>query len=403
LTFGNIKKTLAATFYSQNLHFFVIWLCLLMQMFTWGQAYRFLAYVNLIIVLAYVVTELRKGYPLKCNKSLYYLLTIPIGFITIHFLAVENLIFIKEIRHIVLAVFLALGIWLLVQKNPAYIKKNIFGFTIALVFIYVAVQAIALWWFDRPYGTTKNPHYLALYSAIALIIAMYCFFRASMRMKLLIGFSMLLLSAFLLHTSSRPTWIGLIFSGVLALLFLNRQSRRFFGLAIAVILIGLTLTNAGNFASRFEALLFNLNTEERVVIWQDTWKMQTQSSDSQWLLGHGLDSFEESFKPYSNYHLQSIDFNSPHNFVLELLFISGAVGLLLSVFMLWLIYKNLLAGIKSQNQYKNVYLVLLVVITSNLILVGITLPFFTSYNLNILAIVTGSMLYLREISIRQIQ
>lgn len=403
MTLNSIKKTLIATSYPQNLHFLVIWLCLLMQMFTWGQVYRFLAYVNLIIVLVYGVSELRRWHYLGSNKSLYYLLTIPIAFITIHFLAVENLILIKEIRHIVLAVFLALGIWLLAKRNPAYIKKNIFGFMIALVFIYVAVQAIALWWFDRPYGTTKNPHYLALYSAIAFIIALYCFYRASVRMKFLIGFSMLFLGVFLLHTSSRPTWIGLIFSGVLALLFLSRQSRRFFGLAIAVIIIGLTLTNAGNFASRFEALLFNLNTEERVVIWQDTWKMQMQSSDSQWLLGHGLDSFEESFIPYSNYHLQNIDFNSPHNFVLELLFISGAIGLLLSIFMLWLIYRNLLAGINSQNQYKNIYLVLLVVITSNLILVGITLPFFTSYNLNIIAIVTGSMLYIREISIRQAQ
>lgn len=370
-------------------------------MFTWGQAYRFLAYVNLIIVLAYGVNEVRKGHSLKANRLLYNLLTIPIAFITIHFLAVQNLIFIKEIRQIVLAVFLALGIWLLAKKNPAYIKKNIFGFTITLLFVYVAVQALALWWFDRPYGTTKNPHYLALYSAIAFIVAMYCFFKASIKIKILIGFSMLFLGAFLLHSSSRPAWIGLILSGTLALLFLNRQSRRFFGLAIAVILIGLTLTNASNFASRFEALFFNLNTEERVVIWQDAWKMQSQSSDSQWLLGHGLDSFEENFKPYSNYHLQNIDFNSPHNFVLELLFISGAIGLLLAVFMFWLIYKNLLAGIKSQNQFKNIYLVLLVVITSNLILVSITLPFFTSYNLNIIAIVTGSMLYLKEISIRQ--
>jgi O-antigen ligase len=131
--------------------------------------------------------------------------------------------------------------------------------------------------------------------------------------------------------------------------------------------------------------------------------MQMQSSNGEWLLGHGLDSFEECFKPYSYYHLQNVDFNSPHNFVLELLFISGAIGLLLSVFMIWLIYKNLLAGIYSQYQYKNIYLVLLVVITSNLILVGITLPFFTSYNLNIIAIVTGSMLYMREISIRQMQ
>lgn len=400
---SRIRETLFATFQCQNIHFFVLWLCLLMQMFTWGQAYRFLAYVNLVIVLAYGIGELRKSNQLESKKTLCYLLSIPFAFVTIHFLVVENLIFTKEIRHILLAVFLALGIWLLAKKNSDFIKKNIFGFTLALIFIYVTVQVITLGLFNRPYGTTKNPHYLALYSAVSLIVATYCFSVVSTKKKFIIGFSMLLLGALLLYTSSRPTWIGLILSAALVLLFLQQQSRRFFGFTIVVTLVGLTLTNAGDFTSRFETLLLNLNTEERVVIWQDAWKMQLQSSNSEWLLGHGLDSFGEHFKIYSNYHLQHIDFNSPHNFVLELIFISGIAGLSLAILMLWLIYKNLLLGIKADNQHKNIYLVLLVVMTSNLTLVSITLPFFTSYNLNIIAIVTGCMLYMRESSVRQTQ
>jgi len=374
-----------------------------MQMFTLGQAYRFFSYVNLVIVLVYGFNKLRVDNNVGSKNLLLCLISIPIGFIIIHFLAVENLIFIKEIRHILLATFLALGIWILAKKNPVYVQTNILSFTIALIFIYVVVQAIALWWFNKPYGTAKNPHYLAMYSAIALIAAMYCFFKVTLKMKLLIGFSIILLSMFLLHSSSRPAWIGLITSSLLTLMFLKRQEKLFFGLSIVVILIGLTITNAGNFANRFDELLFNLNTEERVVIWQDTWKMQTQSSTNSWLFGHGLDAFEESFKPYSRNHLQKIDFNSPHNFILELLFISGVMGLLLAVQLLWQIYKNLIIGINRQNQYQNIYLVLMLVITSNLILVSITLPFFTSYNLNIIAIVAGGILFMREVSVRQVQ
>jgi O-antigen ligase len=167
------------------------------------------------------------------------------------------------------------------------------------------------------------------------------------------------------------------------------------------VLIGLTLTNVGNFADRFKELLVNLNTEERVTIWHDTWQMQIDSTLDKWILGHGLDAFKESFKPYSHYHLLNIDFNSPHNFILELLYVSGISGVLLLIFMFSLMYKNLYLGIKNQAQYKNIYLVLMAILTSNLILVSITLPFFTSYNLNIIAVVTGVMLYLKEVSFKR--
>jgi O-antigen ligase len=167
------------------------------------------------------------------------------------------------------------------------------------------------------------------------------------------------------------------------------------------VLIGLTLTNVGNFAGRFKELLVNYNTEERVVIWQDAWRMQTESVPSTWIFGHGLDAFEESFKRYSHYHFYNVDYNSPHNFLLELLYISGIAGVLLSIFMVSLMYKNLYLGIKNQAQYKNIYLVLMAILTSNLILVSITLPFFTSYNLNIIAVVTGVMLYLKEVSFKR--
>jgi O-antigen ligase len=372
-----------------------------MQMFNWGQAYRLFAYINLFIVLIYGLGQLHKGNDLVYKKTTAYLFLIPLGFIAIQFLASANLVIIKEIRHIILATFLAIGIWLLAKRNPGFIKDNIFGFTIALIVIYVVVQSVALYWFNKPYGTTKNPHYLALYSAISLIISTYGFFKVSTRLKWLAAICILLLGIFLLHTSSRPTWIGLIVSGFIVLIFLNQRARNFSTLAMIAVLIGLTLTNVGNFADRFRELLVNLNTEERVMIWQDAWKMQIDSTPDKWIFGHGLDTFNESFKLYSHYHLSNIDFNSPHNFLLELLYISGIAGVLLSIFMVSLMYKNLYLGIKNQAQYKNIYLVLMAILTSNLILVSITLPFFTSYNLNIIAVVTGVMLYLKEVSFKR--
>ncbi|MFA6178533.1 MAG: O-antigen ligase family protein [Candidatus Methylopumilus sp.] len=331
------------------------------------------------------------------------MLLIPLGFIAFHFLAVGNLVLIKEIRHIVLATCLALGVWMLAKRNPDVIRKSAYGFILGLILVYVVIQAIALWWFDMPYGTTKNPHYLALYSAIALIVSVYYFFRASQALKLLIAISMLLLGAFILCTSSRPAWIGLIFASFLTVLFLKRRTRILSAFALAIVLIGLSFTNVANFTNRFDELLTNLSTEERVVIWHDAWKMQKESSVSQWITGHGLDSFEEDFKPYSQYHLINVDFNSPHNFVLELLYISGLAGISLFGWMLFLLYKNLRSGMRNQIQYKNIYLTLMAIITSNFIFVSITLPFFTSYNLNVIAVVAGTMLFLKEMSAKQTQ
>ena len=102
--------------------------------------------------------------------------------------------------------------------------------------------------------------------------------------------------------------------------------------------------------------------------------------------------------PFSYYHLQNMDYNSPHNFFLELLYISGAIGLVLAVSLYWIIYRKLIVLINNQTEFKNIYLLLLAILTTNLILVSITLPFFSSYNLNVIAIVFGVILYLQEIN-----
>ncbi|MES2580057.1 MAG: O-antigen ligase family protein [Pseudomonadota bacterium] len=372
-----------------------------MQMLNWGLAYRIFAYLNLCVVLIYGLTQFKQHPSFNSHRTLYGLFFIPLTFITMHFLAVENLVIIREIRHIFVALFLTLGIWILAKKNPDYIKNNMLVLLLTLIFSYVVIQAIALWYFKQPHGTTKNPHYLAAYSALSLIAAVFCFFKVSGVLRYLIGLSILCLGAFLLQSSSRPTWIGLIFSGFLLLMFMNKRARIYSAFSIVSVLIGLTLANIGNFATRFGDLLGHLDTEERVVIWQDTWRMQSESSPMQWLLGHGLNAFKADFKPYSYYHLQNIDYNSPHNFLLELLYISGAVGLALAILMLWIIYKYLFAFIRSQTESKNIYLLLLAILTTNLILVSITLPFFTSYNLNIIGLVIGVMLYLKETQLKQ--
>lgn len=390
------------TFNKKNLGFFIILSCIFMQMLDLGSAYRFFAYLNLLLVFVCSFVAYRKNPSFSKYASLSQLFLIPIAFIAIHFLAVENIIIIKEIRHIFVAIFLVLGIWILSKKNSDYIKKNLFIILLVLIFSYVAIQAIAIWYFKQSYGTTKNPHYLAIYSGLMLIATVYCFLKASKPLKLVLIICSLCLGVFLLQSSSRPAWIGLIVSAFLSLFFVNKRTQLISASSIVLILIGLTFANIGNFATRFGDLLSNLDTEERVVIWRDAWRMQSQSSPSEWLIGHGLNSFEKDFEPYSYYHLQNVDFNSPHNFFLEILYASGVLGLILAVSMFWIIYRNLLVPILRHTQYKNIYLLLLAILTTNLVLVSITLPFFTSFNINVIAVVFGVILYLKEIQAKSI-
>lgn len=367
-----------------------------MQLLTVGWAYRFFAYANLITVIIYAFYQYKGFEKIIEYKWIKYSAMFSFSVYAIHFFAVQDLEFIKPMRHILLAVFLVIGTAMLDKKEDGYIRKNIFMLSILVISVYVLIQAVSLWLFNAPYGTTPNPHYLALYSSVCMIVALYCFFRASPIFKFLLAICIILLGVFLIQSSSRPTWIALIFTGCLVSCFFKNKGKIYALLSIAIVLVSLILTNAGNFTERFKDLIENVGTEERVAIWQDTWTMQSNSSLQEWIVGHGLESFAESFKPYSSYHLIDIDFNSPHNHLLDLLFTSGILGLIVVFVMFWSIYKQLFYCIKLEAEKKSLYIMLMAILTVSIIFSSITILFFHSNSMNITALVVGSMFYLSK-------
>ncbi|HIE49694.1 MAG TPA: hypothetical protein EYP94_06340 [Gammaproteobacteria bacterium] len=383
-------------FQKKNIHFFVMLLCILMQMLTIGWLYRFFAYANLIVVLIYAFYQYKASRNFNDYQWLKHPILFSLGFVAIHFVAVQNLVVIKEIRHILLAIFLVIGIAMIMNNNGSYIRKNAFRFTVLVIFLYAITQVISLWFFNAHNGTTKNPHYLALYSSVGMVLAIYCFLNSSIKLKMMSGVCVLLLGGLLIQSSSRPAWIALIFTGLLVTFFLKRKSQLYALLTIVVTLLVLTLTNIGDFYERSKELIENIRTEERVAIWIDTWGMQGDSSLPEWVVGHGLNSFEEAFKPYSSYHILNIDFNSPHNYLLELLFTSGWLGIFLAFTMFWLVYKKLIHSIRLENEHRDVYMTLMAVLTTSIIFTSITLPFFTSSSMNIIALVVGVMFALEK-------
>ena len=120
------------------------------------------------------------------------------------------------------------------------------------------------------------------------------------------------------------------------------------------------------------------------------------SSISQWIFGHGFHVFVNEFKLYSQYHMQGIDFKTPHNFILEILYTSGVVGMTLATVLLCYIYKKILLMIKTSIDYKDFALLLLALLTTNLIAVGITESFYSGFNLTMIAIVSSVFFFIHE-------
>lgn len=398
-----MKKIISETFQKQHIHFLVILACVVMQIFTIGEGYRVFAYLNLLMVIA-------SCYALVISAGSFHALTwirgivfYPVSFALLHWVAQQEIVMLKEMRHILLAVCLAIGVGVLSGKCSQYLKDKLYWIAALVILIYVVVQLVAVFLYGNPYGTTKNPHYLAFYSAANLIVSFFCFFKSTLRFKCFFGALALLLGILLINTGSRPAWLGLLLSAFIVIaFFLDHKVKLRAFLSLVLLLLMLFLTNIGGVTDRTKALIQTVHTEERVTIWKETWDMQMDSSAIEWAVGHGMDTFEENFKPYSTYHLKKVDFNSPHNYFLEMLYLSGFLGLGLFLMMLWSIYQKVISAILFGDENKTIYIMLFSIFNTCFIFASITLPFFNSKSMNIIAYVVGIMFYFDNMNKRKL-
>src|SRR5690606_1951640 len=114
----------------------------------------------------------------------------------------------------------------------------------------------------------------------------------------------------------------------------------------------------------------------------------------QWLFGHGLSSYEDYITRYGgNYSYTGPVFNSPHNFILDLLFSCGVLGLSLYVAICMFLYRSFLK-LKRQSADTGLVNLMIVILTFHLVFIAITVPVLSSYNLYMLSIFGGIALYL---------
>ncbi len=359
-------------------------------------AYRACLYLNVAFILYFCLKE-RYTFSFDSLKLFNPVLLLIISFFLINAMAINKIAWDKELNRLVYISFFCIGIWLQALYHSDFINKHIKKIVIGMAFIYVITQLFTTFILKAPYGTLKNPHYLAQYSMLLIPVFLLFLHHANLKLKLILIVLLTCVIGLLLHTNSRPAWLSLMLT-VLLMSFYYKHKLKAFISAITIILL-LWITDIGNFSDQLASLFKQITTEERVYIWRDIWHLQQQSSLKEWIIGHGLDGYESQFTHFGNLELVgTATFNSPHNFLLEILYAAGALGLIGVVAFYFILYRKLFQSLATTKQFKNLTLLLITLLTMNLFFVAIIVPIFSSYHLLITALVCGVFLYMQKLN-----
>jgi len=254
--------------------------------------------------------------------------------------------------------------------------------------------AVVFYSFHR-IGLTSNPHYLALQAILVIPVTVYLLNQAHLIGKVILVVIVTMELYLLMESFSRTAWLAFFVGSLVSIPFFGFKTRL---MAVGgILLIPLTVYYFGVLGvdERLNDLINNLVREERVTIWSDALAMQKESNWFQWLLGHGLGSFESGFQTFSHYH-GNVDFTTPHNFFIEILYTSGIIGLLMiaigeGVFVFSML--KLYWGTKYDSQ-KTLVVLVLVLLVVLFIHTFLTISFFAKQSTYFLAMIIGIGVYL---------
>lgn len=352
------------------------------------------------------------------------------------------------------AAYIAAGIWLINKSNTRgflkYAPKLIYVGLLIYTFLLIQLP-IGSWMIIKPlvifdwifnFSTVVFTSHICIYTAAAFFLAVYFCVKFPWKLKIVALPIFISLSLFILYTSWRPVWLGIIVGLIVAAFFCYKQHKKIIFGGLVLLQVVLLLTNLAHYRDRVSGLVTQSGSEERVVIWQDAWKMQLNSQFEKWLTGHGLMSFEQDFKYYSRFYLHPelipippvpprhhwvfsqtindylirfriysgylkeqvaskyfsgpISFKSPHNVVLDLLYSTGILGVMLIGCFYLLLMRYLIKLSQIDVKMRLMACITLSALISNLIVNGLNFPFFLHFNLMPLAYICGTTLCMHE-------
>lgn len=280
------------------------------------------------------------------------------------------------------------------REGETRLHAVLFG---ALLGVSICWQSFALHVLAMPFGVYSNPHYLAILLILALPFIFYFSWVNKGWLRGAFVLLCLLALELLLQTSSRPAFIALTAGALFVFALFTKGRYRWLGLALVFgLFTAVWLTDYAGMETRLKDLAINLPTEERVLWWQDAWRMQKDSSAAGWLFGNGIGSVQRSFPDYISPDYGVFYF--PHNYFLQLLYEDGAVGLVLVFggFCCLLVSLIKVSRTTIDRRLRLVTKCTIAAFLSWSVHGGITFPFYSKYSLYPLAFLLGATVVLIE-------
>ena len=342
----------------------------------------------------FVLLNLLTGeYKLKQIPASYWIaLAICLYLIIFGYLFASQEVKLKYVMYPVRMLFIVFTIHCLSLKK---IDSHVYELLPILWCLSIGWQFVAVKFFNFPFGTYSNPHYLSNCMISILPLIVYSFWVTKGWYKWIFILFALLAIDVLLRTGSRPAILGLTFSSLFILVFFIKSRTRWIGFLAIVLSFGfLYITNYGGVANHLEELIVNLRTEERVYFWGSALQMLEENNTIDWIFGNGIGGYRAIYADYSAPEFKQFFF--PHLHPIGILYDNGIIGVIL-VFggFTALFIMTVKAMINSLS--KNISLLIkcmLVIFLCWMIHSSLTFPFYSKYAQYPLGFILGTMLVL---------
>lgn len=262
------------------------------------------------------------------------------------------------------------------------------GFLTALA---VGAQIVALGARVNRAGLFSNIHYLSQFTILTLPLLLYWALRGPSVLRGLMWLAIVGDFWLLLKTQSRPGFLALLAGGLATAPFLAPRARWAALAAVALVPGSLYATDLLGFAARIDDFAAHFRTDERVVMWREAWGLLAENTPREWWLGHGFGQFYWDYQAVSSFSPME-NFAFPHNFVFEVLYSHGIVGLLPVVVAYGLFYRHLAAATRASHTASRRLAGALVIGAFTAVLVHgfLTLPLISRHHLYPLSLVLGA-------------
>jgi O-antigen ligase len=298
-----------------------------------------------------------------------------------------------SLQHIAYFGALVVLMLLVAHRLPSHVTGKFLPMTAAIFAVAMAYHLHGQLTVNPLQSDFWNPHVLAQLCLFALPVFVLAAWRSrSWTPRILMLAVALTANWLLINSQSRPAWIALL-AGLVIVVALGSTGRTRWlalgGIAVSVPVAYLLFPQL--VGDRMNDLLLHITTEERVAIWQTGWQMQLQGSPLHWLIGFGPGSYQARFPAME---IIGHTFYFPHNFVLEVLFESGIVGLTaVGLFYAW--FAGLLLHLlRASPSLQPALLTLIFLFTSQLLFCFLVQPFYSRHSLLLQAPVVALTLHL---------